>query len=326
MKIIILILALLGVAMLVGLGYIYLFHSRKPPKPPWEHQIRRTSISVGNLKRSYLIYCPDRLPDHPALVIAFHGSWDNGEKMRIRTAYEFEREANSKGFIVVYPDGFKGNWNDARKTATYPARRLKIDDEGFVLALISKLQIENGINPGRVFLTGWSNGGHMAYKLALEMPERFAGIGIIGANMPTRDNMDCMIAGKPIPVLIIQGTEDPLNPFGGGRVSFHGIGDRGTVLSTYETAKYFVCLNGQPDLPATVKPSQYTSKSTWIEKREWSSVPGISGVVLYIVHGGGHCIPQSGYRFPRVLGVTAANFDSPAAICNFFMSQPAKVG
>jgi hypothetical protein len=65
------------------------------------------------------------------------------------------------GFVVVYPDGYERNWNDCRKAAAYPARKLRIDDAGLVFALVERLQSAIGADPARVFAIGYSNeSGH----------------------------------------------------------------------------------------------------------------------------------------------------------------------
>ena len=70
----------------------------------------------------------------------------------------------------------------------------------------------------------------------------FAGIAAISANLPTDDNSICQKAGRAVPVAIINGTADPINPYGGGRVTLFGFGDRGTVVSSAESAAQFARL------------------------------------------------------------------------------------
>jgi len=39
------------------------------------------------------------------------------------------------------------------------------------------------------------------------------------------------------------------------------------------------------------------------------------------VIGGGHLLPQAGFRAPRLLGPTLSGFDGPQAIWDFFARQ-----
>lgn len=41
------------------------------------------------------------------------------------TGYEFDWFADQRKFAVVYPEGYKNNWNDCRKNATFPAKSRK---------------------------------------------------------------------------------------------------------------------------------------------------------------------------------------------------------
>ena len=192
--------------------------------PKLSASVQRATIQVGRMNRSYLFYAPRDLPANPPLVFALHGATQNAGRMRVSTGFEFERLADAHGFIVIYPDGYRNHWNDCRKAASYAARTENINDEAFILALIERFHSTLNADQTRVFVMGYSNGGHMAYRLALEMPERITAIAAVAANMPTDDNCDCRKSGRPIPVMIMNGTKDPINPNGGGKISLFGFG------------------------------------------------------------------------------------------------------
>lgn len=73
----------------------------------------------------------------------------DGARMRLCTGYEFDCLADQHGFVVIYPDGYRRNWNDCRKYATFPAKRENIDDIGFIRTLIARASIEQAIK--RIF-------------------------------------------------------------------------------------------------------------------------------------------------------------------------------
>ena len=64
----------------------------------------------------------------------------------------------------------------------------------------------HAVDRKRVFAAGWSNGAQLAYRLALEHPEDFAGVAAISASLPVKANLDCGQLDKPIPVMIVNGT------------------------------------------------------------------------------------------------------------------------
>jgi polyhydroxybutyrate depolymerase len=86
-------------------------------------------------------------------------------------------------------------------------------------------------------------GGHMAYKLALTMPRQFNAITAIVANLPDSANMDCPESHVPVSVMIVNGTNDPVNPYLGGEVKISSA-YLGKVRSTEETFRYWANLAG----------------------------------------------------------------------------------
>src|SRR5271154_3475132 len=71
-------------------------------------------ITVGTLKRHYLLHVPPNLPsDKPApLVLVFHGG--GGRAWTMPGFTHFDDLADQAGFIVAYPDGVDRSWNDGR--------------------------------------------------------------------------------------------------------------------------------------------------------------------------------------------------------------------
>lgn len=311
---------LLVIVALVGL-FGYFWYTPEPPPPHTSAQAQKGSIEVDGMARTYLSYVPADLPENAPLLIVFHGSLQDSAAMRLSTGYEFETLADAHHFAVVYPDGYKGNWDDCRLHADYPARAEHIDDEGLVRALIAHFQEANRIDPKRVFVMGYSNGGHMAMRLAVETPDLIAGAALVSASLPTEDNNDCTRSGQPVPVLVMAGTDDPINPFGGGVVSLFGFQPRGTVISPTATAQYFAGLAGYTDAPQpTTLPHQPDSGDTAVQVIDYRA-EGKPEVIEYIISGGGHVVPQPVVQAQRILGKMTHDVDAPAVIWDFFARQ-----
>jgi polyhydroxybutyrate depolymerase len=271
-------------------------------------------LRVKGMQRSFLTYTPPNLKPGAPLVFVFHGSGGNSADMREVTGLEFDALADTEGFVVVYPDGFRTYWNDCRKASVQPARVMNIDDLSFVEAMIEKEAVDHMIDAKRVFAVGWSNGGQLAYRLAMERPQAFAAIAAISASVPTPANLDCTPSGTSMPVVIINGTADPINPFNGGNVML-GFTSLGPVYSADATAQYWAALNGVTGDPVVTRlPHKVRSDPTWVEQKTYSA-PGKPSVVLYAVHGGGHLVPNRYFRFGA--GQTQ-DLDAPAAIWDFF--------
>ncbi len=303
----------------LGVAYRVLVYAPRPELPALSGELRRGSLRAGDRERSYSVYVPATLAPRPALVLALHGSMGNGEQMREGTYYRFDELADRDGFAVAYPDGFEEHWNDCRRVAPYSANALDIDDVGFLRALVARLEAELGVDPARVYATGLSNGGQMAYRLALEAPELVAAVAPVAAGLPDAENLDCSPAGKPVAILILNGTLDPMNPFAGGRVALYGLwGDRGSVLSSDASAAWWAELAGHRAPPQRRRYADASrDDASWAELVTWSDGPGPE-IAHLVVHGGGHTFPHPRWRYPRFIGRTNHDIDAAVEIWAFF--------
>src|SRR5947199_169312 len=76
-------------------------------------------------------------------------------------------------------------------------------------------------DPRQVYIAGISNGGMMTFRMLCEASELFAGAATVIANMPANVGARCA-PRKPLPVVMFNGTADPLVPYDGGGVGFLG--------------------------------------------------------------------------------------------------------
>jgi polyhydroxybutyrate depolymerase len=238
--------------------------------------------------------------------------------MRVCTGYEFECLADQHGFVVLYPDGYRRNWNDCRKHASFPAKRENIDDIRFIRALIARAMCEQAIDEKRVYVFGYSNGGHMAFRLAMEAPVEIAAVAAVTASLPTPGDSSCPQRGRTSRVMLVNGTADPINPYHGGIVTLFGFASRGSVMSSMASAQHFAARNRITDPPIREQlPKGFSDDPTSVESLSWlaSGKPVYS---LYTVRGGGHIIPQQAYRFPRLLGKTTSGLNAPREAIRFF--------
>jgi len=307
------------IAALGGALFGYFAYAPAPEAPKLSGKLTAGTIAVGGLKRTYLIYVPRGLRKSAPLVVALHGSGEDGAQMRIGTGYGFERIADERGFAVVYPNGYEGYWNACNIVGDYSANKLDIDDVGFLRALVDKLAVEIGIDPNHAFATGVSRGGHMAFRLALEASTRFRAVAAVSANVPANDNFKCKPSGRGTSsVMIMNGTDDPLNPYDGGETGLFGLIRRGAVRSSRESGRYFAGLNNIADTPQTT--DTLTAGGTRVERMLWRNGSGVE-VELVTVHGGGHGMPQPYWRRPRILGPSPKEPNGPVVIWSFFERQ-----
>ena len=268
-------------------------------------------LVVEGLQRTYDVYVPDRLDDHPhPLVLLLHGhmgdadvmTGENGKAAPYKVWLDI---AKREQLIIVIPDGAKGpdgyrGWNDCRADAqTNPSA----DDMMFLDHLIDTIAGRYAVDRKRLYAHGTSNGGNMVYRLAQERSGRFAALAAVVAAMPKQNR--CGEPRYPVSLLIMNGTDDPILPYQGG-----GVGRRkrdkearGTALSAQETLQYWLKHNGINSKPVIVDlPDTSKRDGSSIEVRRYSGGKAGSEVVLYEVRGGGHTEPSLSQHYGRLYG------------------------
>jgi polyhydroxybutyrate depolymerase len=179
------------------------------PLTPGNHT---RTVEVAGRKRTYQVHVPrsyDAKKPAPVVLI-FHGAGTNGPIMSLFCG--LDAKADAAGFLAVYPNGTGPNdttlyWNagDLRRF------RSQADDVAFVAALLDDLARAANVDTRRVYATGMSTGGMMAYRLAAELSDRIAAIAPVGGTLALAK---CS-PKRPVPVLHFHGTADRFVPFDG---------------------------------------------------------------------------------------------------------------
>jgi len=204
------------------------------------------SILVATHYRNFSYYQPANVMGGNLLFV-MHGSGGNSNDMISHTT-KLEALASWEKLLVVYPNAYQHFWNECRLYSTAVANKENIDKQTFFNGMIQYLKNKFGINEQRVFASGFSGGGQMAYKLGFPMPGQIKGIAAIVANMPDSASCDCTLAGKALAVLIINGTADNVNPYDGGEM-FVSNASFGVVRSAENTFAYWRLLAGYKGAP-----------------------------------------------------------------------------
>ena len=263
------------------------------------------TLRVNGVERSYFVFVPSRYrAGTPApLVLVFHGAGGRGHRMAPHTG--FSRLAEREGFVAVYPDGLGRRWNDGRGVAAGH------DDVGFVRALLDTLGRALTLDSTRVYATGISNGAMFSYRLACDLPGVFAAIATVAGAMPGGLAEGCATT-KPVSVLAIQGTRDPLLPYQGGMA-----GGRGSVLSATESVAFWARVDGCGATPASAPGIDRVRDGTRVELTTYPGCRDGRGVALYTVDGGGHTWP-GGPAVGRSVGRVSRELDATEVIWEFF--------
>jgi len=252
-------------------------------------QLLTDSIRVEGHYRTFHYVKPPRKA--ASVIFVMHGSGSNPMAIR-ESAMKLEAMSGKENLILVYPAGYKHYWNECRKAATTPPNLENINEEAFFTAMIQLFKKKYAINERKVFAIGFSGGGHMAYKLALTMPGKVHAITAIVASLPDSTNLDCVEKKVAVPVMIVNGTNDPLNKWEGGMIVLGNNINMGRVRSTEDTFHYWSRLAGYSGGPRKdILPDTDPGDGKIIERYTYQS-PGKPEVVLLKVVGGKHDLPN----------------------------------
>lgn len=247
-----------------------------------ESGTRAAALNFGGRMRTYALHVP---PGYDAktplpLVFVLHGATESNDNVEQLSGMSVQ--ADERHFLVVYPRGI-GNlptWNAGNCCGA--AIQERVDDVGFLRALLAKLEHDYSVDRKRVYFTGISNGAMMSYRMACEMAGEVAAI----APVEGAQNIDCHPAA-PVSVMIFHGTADRLVPFDGGF---------STQLNkpVSYAVDFWVKQDGCPTPPAHEE-----SAEAHIDR--YTGCQGGAAVTLYAIQGGHHMWPGhplSGNRVP----------------------------
>jgi poly(3-hydroxybutyrate) depolymerase/protein-S-isoprenylcysteine O-methyltransferase Ste14 len=275
------------------------------------------AVESGGRTRTALVYlsAPDAAPTR--LVLMLHGAGGSAERIRRFTGHGLERNAAAGEWAVVYPEGVNGTWNDCRRTPPYAAKRLGVDDVGFLVDLIARLRERYSLDVNDVLVAGFSNGGQMAIRLALERPDALGALAVAAAQLPTPSESVCAEKAPALDSLWIKGTADPFLPSAGGDSKGAGGESLGPVVSIRATiAAFLEALPNAAPLPPRTLAQTDGDPSTAVVLEEWRSPRGPL-LRSYTLKGSGHVLPQAEAGFPPVVGRAARDADFGDIVLDF---------
>ena len=160
-------------------------------------------------QRDYLFSTPANRDGSLPVLFFLHGL---GETITsCNEEFNFGQLAEDFGWAIVVPQAlsqsiFGTMWNAGLISSS-------IDDAGFLLALLDTLTEQYQLDPDSVFFTGFSMGGFMTYRMAIDHGDR------ITACAPVSGLISIMDAAKtpitPVRILHIHGTNDNIVGYNG---------------------------------------------------------------------------------------------------------------
>ncbi len=314
------------------------------PKPASQAERPRETVltlEFEGRERLAVVYAPrhkgqkkgQSVPRLP-LVIFLHGAGGSASQAARQTGLAALSER--AGFIAVFPEGLSGppgssaqggqgngqgtgqdnggiqTWN-AWNCCGY-ARDQRVDDVGYLAALIARLKADYPVDPRRIHLAGFSNGAMLASRFALERPGVIASIASVAGYLPC----DAQDPAEPLPVLVIHGNCDRVARFG-------------PTEAHPRTGRFCEDFPAKAQVEFWVRTMGLAPKAQQVQDGRKSRVrverygPGKKAgrglVEFVIVKGGGHAWPGGPRERYRYCDAPTPDPDATALIWEFFKRQ-----
>ena len=290
-------------------------------------------IEAAGAQRDYLLDVSQGAKEGPRpLVLVLHGHLGTAANTlgggRVPSPLSAWLDvAERESVLVAALQGLKGSdnrtgWHDCRSDAD---NNPQVDDVAFASRVAKQLVDDGRADPKRIYVMGMSNGAMMTLRLALEMQPAPAAVAAVAGTMAEKS--ECTGAPRPVSVLLIHGTEDPLVPYAGGGVGLGARRDRGSVVSVAATRDFWLRADGlQSAKPVEASFPHDGDDATRARKATYGTDAGPQVAIITIDHGG-HVEPSRRFHYPalytRIVGAQNRDFEAAEEAWAFFKTKRA---
>ncbi len=279
-------------------------------------------ILVDGLQREYIIHLPpgfDALKKLP-VIFALHGG--GGTASGAVEFYNLEPLADKNNFIVVYPNAVNKSWSIPGMNSRVKDLDTTVKDVHFISVLLDTMIANYKVDDKKVFCTGISRGAMFCYWLADVMNTRITAIAAVCGGI-SQTQAKAYNFAKPISVLMINGTADPLVKYEGG----YGIlnkrnegNEDADLISTQELLTKIVSLNHCNQSPQMLALPDVDANDGCTETETIYECNNVK-VDFIKIQNGGHAWPGGTQYLPKFLiGKLCNDFSATQKLFDFFMS------
>jgi len=243
---------------------------------------QKMKMRAAGFRRSYIVHVPQGYdPSTPVpLVVVLHGAMSTAKQIEEHSG--FSDLADREGFAVLYPNGITlfgllQHWNAGHCCGKAAADG--VDDVGFLQAAIREVTERLNVDPARIYMTGFSNGGMMTHRFGAEACGMLAAIAPLAGSAGGRAGPEAPFwqipdPACPLSVAIMHGRKDEQVPYAGGGA--RGKDNGRQFMSVDESAAFWVRANGCNPEAEEVSLHDGTVRLTW-----WRNCRGGSEVRVY---------------------------------------------
>jgi polyhydroxybutyrate depolymerase len=284
--------------------------------------LREVHIVYNKLRRSYYIHIPSskKPNDGYPLIIFLHGYGGNG-KNGLAQGYWIQ-ESDKENFILAglngvlkYPDRRESflfnprSWNCGGEGT--PAEVNKINDVGFIDTVITIIESRYKVDSSMVYITGFSNGAAMTFTAGMELSGRIAAIAPVSSVLLIKPKPLL----KPVSLLLIYGTNDPVNPFNGGMIERFG--------KEWNRPSAKDCWKEWGDMLKCSQKVTVLYDTNGVQGEELGPDSLGASAQFYTIEGMGHNWPGGKSYLPEaIVGKTSNRINATDLIWKFFKSHP----
>ncbi|MBL1215591.1 MAG: prolyl oligopeptidase family serine peptidase [Ignavibacteriae bacterium] len=277
----------------------------------FSQEVVNASFEFDGVTRDYIVFLPQSYEPNMPVVLNLHGYTDNAQW---QMEYSLMNDvADTAGFIAVYPNAVWPGFNTGLIYGSWPPLHTHIDDVGFISELIDTIISVYSADKNRIYCCGYSNGGMMTLKLAVQHGHRFAAFGSVAGVLidPILERYN--VLGN-LPMIFCHGTDDVLVHYNGGPYPM--------MWSVDETIDFWVQNNNcNPFYTSVMLPDVDTTDGCTVEKRTYKDFSNNAQIEFYRVIDGGHnppgANPHPDYRWSNEGNINRdINFNSE--LWNFF--------
>lgn len=236
--------------------------------------------------RHYDVYLPQEFKPNLPLVLNLHGySWSISHFADVTLMQEF---ADTAGYIIVYPEGSYNSdgiscWNTGLRNHPTAEVDTISNDVGFLSDLIDTLAAHYDIDLNRVYCCGFSQGGEMTYRIAIEKSDLFAGYASVSGKL----NDISAYLGVPLKqsqILHFHGTNDDTETYDGS--------NDGNLWSVEQTINYWLDNNNCIYDADTISiPDLDPNDGKTVQKFSYKNCSDDNSVVFFKILNGDHRWP-----------------------------------
>jgi polyhydroxybutyrate depolymerase len=256
-----------------------------PVVAPWD---RVENVRLGGFDRHFIVHVPPSFDAKRQLpvVIMLHGFGGSGQQSMEQTGWD--RKADREDFIAAFPDGVAEepkrrasfllnpqSWNEG--SGRHASGQRNDGDVEFVAFIIDALETRYGADPNRIFVTGFSNGASMTFRIGVELSDKVAAIAPVAGHLLVQGHQ----LKRPLAMLYIIGRDDPLELPAGGTLRIRG--EQVEQPPIEQNLLQWRQLDGCPSKPSS------DARSDGVERISFSDCGDGVEVVEYFIDDMGTC-------------------------------------